>query len=165
MQNRKLGGEGRTVEVDETKVGRRKNHKGRVVDGSWVFGLIDRETGELRLELCPNNKRDAGTLTELIKKHCEPGTLIMSDCWRGYNRLEDEGFQHLTVNHSRFFIDPTTGAHTQRIESSWRALKRRLSRGGIRKEDFGLHFAEYLWFMRYSEDPFLSLVSHISELY
>ena len=115
------------MEVDETKVGRRKNHKGRVVDGCWVFGLIERESGELRLEVCPNNRRDAATLTALIKKHVEPGTVIMSDCWRGYTRLEDEGYEHLTVNHSQHFIDPVSGANTQRIESSWRALKRRLS--------------------------------------
>ena len=51
------------------------------------------------------------------------------------------------------------------IESSWRALKRRLSRGGIKKDEYGLHFAEYLWFQRYSEDSFLSLVSHIAEIY
>ena len=104
------------MEVDETKVGRRKNHKGRVVDGCWIFGLI-------------------------------------------------EGYQHLTVNHSQNFVDPVSGAHTQRIESSWRALKRRLSRGGIKKDEYGLHFAEYLWFQRYSEDSFLSLVSHIAEIY
>ena len=89
----------------------------------------------------------------------------MSDCWRGYTRLEDEGYQHLTVNHSQNFVDPVSGAHTQRIESSWRALKRRLSRGGIKKDEYGLHFAEYLWFQRYSEDSFLSLVSHIAEIY
>ena len=51
------------------------------------------------------------------------------------------------------------------IESSWRALKRRLSRGGIKKDEYGLHFAEYLWFQRYSEDSFLSMDSHIAEIY
>ena len=153
------------MEVDETKVGRRKNHKGRVVDGCWVFGLIERESGELRLEVCPNNRRDAATLTALIKKHVEPETVIMSDCWRGYTRLDDEGYEHLTVNHSQHFIDPVSGANTQRIESSWRALKRRLSRGGIRKDEYGLHFAEYLWFQKYCENSFLNFVSHIAEIY
>ena len=151
LQNRKLGGPGMTVEVDETKVGRRKNHKGRVVDGCWVFGMIERESGELRIEVCQDNRRDAATLTALIHKHVNAGSTIMSDCWRGYTRLEDEGFQHLTVNHSRHFIDPVSGAHTQRI--------------GIRKNEYGLHFSEYLWFQRYSEDPFSSLVSHIAEIY
>ena len=33
------------------------------------------------------------------------------------------------------------------------------------QDEYGLHFAEYLWFQRYSEDSFLSMVSHIAEIY
>ena len=41
----------------------------------------------------------------------------MSDLWRAYDCLNDEGFQHLTVNRSLNFVDPDTGAHTQNIEN------------------------------------------------
>ena len=44
------------MEVDETKIGKRKSQ--------WLFGLVERETGELRLELSPLNKRDSVTLTD-----------------------------------------------------------------------------------------------------
>ena len=40
--SRKIGGVGRVVEIDESKFGKRKYHKGRRVDGVWVFGGIDR---------------------------------------------------------------------------------------------------------------------------
>ena len=59
-------------------------------------------------------------------------------------------------------MDPVTGANTQTIESSWRALKRRLSRGGIKKDSYGLHFAEYLWFKQYTQDVCLTFVLHIA---
>lgn len=62
-----IGGPGHTVEIDEMKLGRRKYERGRVVEGSWILGLIDVETNELRLEICPDNKRDADTLLTLIR--------------------------------------------------------------------------------------------------
>jgi hypothetical protein len=44
-----LGGEGHVVEVDEAKFGRRKYHRGKRVDGIWVFGMVERgsNSGEL----------------------------------------------------------------------------------------------------------------------
>uniref|UniRef100_A0A8D8W236 Transposase n=1 Tax=Cacopsylla melanoneura TaxID=428564 RepID=A0A8D8W236_9HEMI len=38
----KLGGEGVIVEIDEGKFGRRKYNVGRVIDGQWIFGGIER---------------------------------------------------------------------------------------------------------------------------
>ena len=51
--------------------------------------LIDspRETGEVFLDICPNNKRDAETLESIILKRVRPGTHILTDCWRAYTNL------------------------------------------------------------------------------
>ena len=38
----KIGGSGKVVEVDESKFGKREYHRGRLVDGSWVFGGCER---------------------------------------------------------------------------------------------------------------------------
>jgi hypothetical protein len=38
----KIGGPGVVVEVDESKFGKAKYHKGHRVDGVWVFGLVER---------------------------------------------------------------------------------------------------------------------------
>ena len=36
----KLGGVGKLVQIDESKIGKRKYHRGHLKDGQWVFGGI-----------------------------------------------------------------------------------------------------------------------------
>ena len=52
--NEKIGGRGRTVEIDETLIARRKYNRGRLVEQQWLFGGIERETGRFFLELVPD---------------------------------------------------------------------------------------------------------------
>ena len=40
------------------------------------------------------------------------------------------GFGTVWVNHDQHYVDPVTGDHTNKIESSWFAVKRQLPRGG-----------------------------------
>ena len=40
-----IGGVGSIVEIDESKFGRRKYNRGRCIDGHWVFGGVERGTG------------------------------------------------------------------------------------------------------------------------
>jgi transposase-like protein len=158
-----IGGPGHVVEIDECKIGRRKNHAGRVIDGHWILGMIDHDGG-FRLEICPENKRDKETLLALILKHVAPDTTIMTDCWKGYNDLDQEGFEHFTVNHKYHFVDPDTGANTQRIESQWRPIRRRLTRGGVKDDHLAMHLCEFLWFKeieRQKLDPFNELLKDI----
>ena len=39
-----IGGPGKIVEIDESKFGKRKYNRGRMLDGHWVFGGIERGT-------------------------------------------------------------------------------------------------------------------------
>ena len=71
-----------------------------------------------------SKKRDRDTLTEIIVKWIKPGTTIMSDCWKAYDKLEEIGYHHLKANHSINFVDRDAGAHTNSIESTWRHTKR-----------------------------------------
>ncbi|GFY05381.1 DDE_Tnp_IS1595 domain-containing protein [Trichonephila clavipes] len=125
LTSSKIGGVGKVVEVDESKFGKRKFHKGRHVEGQWVFGGVERDSGKLFLVAV--HDRTKRTLMQIIMEWIEPGTTIISDCWKGYNHdvLTAEGFNHLTVNHSLNFVDPDTGAHTNTIESTWRHVKSR----------------------------------------
>ncbi|KAK9711734.1 ISXO2-like transposase domain [Popillia japonica] len=81
----KLGGPGIVVEIDESKIGRRKYHKGHRIEGQWVFGGFERGTG--RVFMVPVEQRDAGTLLPIIKQWIKPGTTIISDCWKAYDVL------------------------------------------------------------------------------
>ena len=38
----KIGGPGHMVDIGERKVGRRKYHQGRIVEGNWILGMINR---------------------------------------------------------------------------------------------------------------------------
>jgi len=76
----KLGGYGHTVEIDESKFGRRKHHRGHRVEGQWVFGGYERETGNCFM--VPVENRNAITLLAIIKEWIKPGTTIISDCWK-----------------------------------------------------------------------------------
>lgn len=134
----KLGGEGIIVEIDEAKMGKRKYNRGRVIEGQWVFGGFERETRQIFVVAVENRCKE--TLLAVIKEKFLPGTTIISDCWKAYNCLKDEEYEHLTVNHSYNFVDPDTGAHTQHIERTWREVRANVPRYG-RKED---HFAGYL---------------------
>ncbi|CAF0782874.1 unnamed protein product [Brachionus calyciflorus] len=144
----KIGDPGHVVEI-ESKVDKRKYNVSRIFEVSWILGMTDLGTNEspnaeseFNLEICPENSRDGETLLALINKHVSKGSTIITDCWKIYNGLENDGFEHLRVNHNYNFVDQNTYAHTQTIESNWRPLKK-LLKTGVRKENLALHMCEY----------------------
>ncbi|KAH7964252.1 hypothetical protein HPB51_027510 [Rhipicephalus microplus] len=184
-----MGGVGEVVQIDECLLrGRRKANRGRLLTGDsvpprrrnnyggvsnkgpWIFGMLHVSTKELRLFQV--DKRDAATLGSLIAKHILPGTTVYSDEWAEYQcipRLVDANGTPLnldwhTVNHSVNFVDPTTGANTQRIESEWQKAKRRLVRNSNKTTTslMPAHLA-WLWWKSINarpnvKDPFLRLM-------
>lgn len=140
--NEPIGGVGKIVEIDESKFGKRKYQRGKHVDGKWVFGGIERDSNRMFFKVV--EKRDKITLLNILKTFVLPGTTIHSDCWKSYDCLEDEGFKHFRVNHSVSFKDPETGVHTNAIEGTWSAIKRKLSSRTV-TDQFDFYLAEYVW--------------------
>ena len=124
MNEGQIGGSGRVIQVDECKIGKRKYNRGRLVEGNWILGMIDEHSGQFRLEICPDNKRSEAALLPLIQKHCADDSVIVTDGWKAYNNLKYYNYNHLTVNHSLNFVDPNTLANTQKVESSWRPMRK-----------------------------------------
>ena len=91
-----IGGPGTTVEIDESKFGKMKYHRGRPIEGKWVFGGICRETKACFL--VPVERRDRDTLLPIIRAHILPGTRVMSDLWKAYDCLTKRG---LRSSHSK----------------------------------------------------------------
>ena len=113
----KIGGVGKTVEIDESMFGKRKFNKGKRVKGTWVVGGIEREGNGCFLRIVEN--RDKKTLIELIKENVKEGTKIVTDEWKGYKGLDEYNFRHETVNHSKSYKNPETGETTNKIEGTW----------------------------------------------
>ena len=112
--------------------------------------------------------RSASTLIPIIKEHIKPGSVILSDCWKAYDCLEREGYNHLTVNHSIEFKKLETGACTNTIESTQNAVKKSLPKTGTRKDFYDSYFAEYCvrkQFLKPSEDKFLTFLKLVREVY
>lgn len=158
-----IGGPNTTVEIDESMFSRRKNHVGRVLPQQWVFGGICRETGENFLYAVPD--RSANTLIPIIQNSIRPGTTIISDMWQSYNEIPNLGnnYTHLTVNHSKNFVDPITGAHTQKIESTWnKAKSRNRKHFGTSRHLLDSYLCEFMWRNRLNgRDPFATIINDI----
>ncbi|OQS54049.1 hypothetical protein EHP00_1629 [Ecytonucleospora hepatopenaei] len=133
-----IGGPGIIVEIDESKFGKRKYNRGHRVDGVWVLGMIER-TPEKLIVLIPVENRNNETLITIIRRHVAPGSVIYSDQWRGYNSLF-EYYTHKTVNHSKHFVDPLTGIHTNFIEGNWAPIKQNIYKKWRTKKIFGYHW-------------------------
>ena len=121
-RNEQIGGPGVIVEIDESKFGKVKYHRGHRVDGVWVLGMVER-TIERKLVLVAVPDRRAETLLGIIDKYVHPESVIYTDCFASYNELRHWFLAHRTVNHSRFFVDPETGVHTNTIEGTWCGVK------------------------------------------
>lgn len=142
-----IGGQGKIVEIDESKFGKRKYSVGRIIEGQWVFGGVCRETRSCFM--VPVDKRDSETLLRVIKDKIEPGTTIISDCWKAYNCLSQSGYEHMTVNHSMNFVDPDTQAHTNTVERLWREVKSKVPLFGRRRKHFAGYLARSMFMMAY----------------
>ena len=121
-----IGGEGVIVELDESKFGKRKNHRGHRVEGEWVLGGVER-TEDRKMFLVEVPDRTAETLLSIIEQYVAPGSVVYTDLWRGYSQLSQVlNLDHQTVNHTLHFKDPETGVHTNTIEGTWNGIKLRV---------------------------------------
>ena len=88
-QQGKIRCSGIVIEIDENKIGKRKYNRGRMVEGHWILGLIERlgngQRGKFRLAILPDNRRDEETLLPIIIEHCQRGSEIHTDGWATCN--------------------------------------------------------------------------------
>lgn len=120
----KIGSNEEIIELDETHLYTRKYFVGRILKSEkwWLFGAISRSTGKINLKM--TRTRDALNCCNFVRSSVNEGSIVITDYWRGYNKLSQIGYQHEKVNHSINFVDQErTWIHTQRIERLWRSIK------------------------------------------
>jgi transposase-like protein len=143
----KLGGEGKTVEVDETYIGglSRNMHKAvrtRKIKGTGgrdktlVVGFLERG-GKVRTSV-PGNRRKT-TMHKEIKQNVSAGSILFTDVLPSYNDLAGE-FAHKVINHAVAYVDGNV--HTNNLENYWSLLKRGVKGTYVSVEPF--HLFRYL---------------------
>ena len=89
--------------------------------------------------------------------------------WVHYLLQLVHGCSCFPVNHSVEFVNPTTGVHTQHIESYWNRVKKRLkSMKGVNSLQLPSYLDEFMWRERYgstSQEAFNSVLRDISLQY
>jgi transposase-like protein len=141
----RIGGPGIIVQVDETKLGRRKYYRGHKVEGVWVVCGIER-TVESKIFCVQVDSRDAGTLNNIIRQHVIEGSEVWTDGWKGYNGIAEScRVRHSVVNHSLFFKDPETGICTNAVEGLNSALKATIPPQHRTEKFASACLSEFIW--------------------
>ena len=168
----KIGGEGTIIEGDESLFGKMKFGRGAKKNRrrAWVFGMICRTTRRLFLYVCPRDsegkyKRTRRALIPMILANVKPGSLLYTDGWMAYRRLNEYGYQHKWINHDLHYCDPDDPSiNTNTVEGLWAQVKRWLPNGGT------YNLTEYLelyqWFYQQKlngKNPFWRLLELIAE--
>jgi len=159
----KMGGsEGGPVEVDEAFIGGAPGNKhlreriagkytvdkdgytvrdpkykfptGRASKKIPVFGMLDRETRQVRAHVIPEVKRNV--LMEAIIANVEKRSTVYSDGLTEYKNLKALDFVHDSVNHLYEYVRGEV--HTNGIENFWSLLKRGLRGTYVAVEPFHL---------------------------
>ena len=99
-------------------------------------------------------KRDKDTLLPLNKKFILPGIEIITDGWKVYNNLEQEGYIHGIVNNSIDNDHPEI--NTQKVERVWKSLKNEL-KGKGRPEDDNMYIFPFIYFQKHHSRYFHTL--------
>ena len=149
---------------DAVNVDNNRNHGNRV-DGPWVFGI--KNSQECRFFHV--QRRNRATLEPIILRECALGSTIHSDEWSAYSNLNQIGYNHSTVNHQHFFIDPNTNANTQSLERTWLDAKAKIERRmrGVPLANLQSHLDHFCWKMlrKNAPDMFLAFLQDIVTVY
>jgi transposase-like protein len=89
-----------TVQVDETYIGGEKPGKrGRGAEGKTLVLIAAQEDGKItgRIRLKQIADVSAASLEMAVQEMVEPGTVVKTDGWKGYNGLISLGYKHRIV--------------------------------------------------------------------
>ncbi len=129
------------VEIDETYVGgkpRKFNNKDDEPKGGTlkrgcgtkktpVIAVVDREAKKIFAKVALSNKKGqkltGRQLIDILNQVCKgKNVTVMSDEYRGYDKLKGTDYIHLRIDHTKMFVDGDI--HTNTIKGFWAIVKR-----------------------------------------
>jgi transposase-like protein len=142
----KIGGEGNTLEVDETFVGGvtknmhtaqriKAEGKGPYKNKTIVQGILDRTLRQVRAKVVPNVTRES--LQDEILKQVKFGSTVYTDNAVAYDNGMQRRFVHDVVNKTETYVRGQV--HVNGMENFWSLLKRGLKGTYVAVEPFIFH--------------------------
>lgn len=88
------------IEVDETFIGGKRSAKrGRGAEGKELVVIAAQKDGQklgrIRLQRIPD--ASGNSLEDAVKNHIEPGSIVQTDGWQGYNGIGKLGYTHEVI--------------------------------------------------------------------
>ena len=166
-----IGGPGIEVQIDEAKFGKRKHNRGHRVEGTWVFGGVERIWDPAKQKWNAGNwfaipvaRRDRPTLWGIVEAKIRPGAKIISDGFSTCKNLQNwNDHTHFTVEHDKHFKDPETGVHTNVIEGHWAVLKGHIDNRSCNDDMMHDCLCEEMWRSRHKGRIWDALLEVISQ--
>jgi transposase-like protein len=133
------------IEVDESYVGGKKSGKrGRGAEGKALIVIAVETTGDvigrIRLQRIPN--ASAESLNDAVEKAANPGSVIETDGWPGYNKLKSLGFIHNVVRQD-YKIGDNLLPSCHRISSLLKRWLLGTHQGAVRHEHLDYYLDEF----------------------
>lgn len=157
-----LGGENRTVELNECVFDGQKYSSESSVKGAWIVWGVERGSKKFFFEVVKEKSKTM--LLDVIQKWINVGSTIISDFWKEYGASKDEEFQTLAVNYSWTLKSLETKGQNCIAKTLWNSIKHSLR--GIKPagSHIDAHLAECLWRRSHANNPNELFASFIKEV-
>ena len=120
------------VEMDEMYLGGRETnkHESKRTEGTQgrstktktpIFGMVQRDGKVVAMKV---DDTKGATLMPIVSQFVEEGTVTYTDEASIYNKLTENGYEHVFVNHSQREYARAKDIHTNGIEGFWAHFKR-----------------------------------------
>ncbi|KAG1135723.1 hypothetical protein G6F37_012585 [Rhizopus arrhizus] len=146
------------IEIDESKFGKRKCHRGHHVEGVWMLGGVEK-TPERKYFLVVVNNRNTETINTIIQNYVADASIVHTDCWRAYESMVNLGMNliHRTVSHSVTFRDGDV--HTNTIEGTWNGIKMNATPALRTKKMIPWLLIEFIWRRKHHNNTFNGIIN------
>lgn len=112
--SQQIGGKGIVVDINTAELEKIKFNKNQHNCSQWVLGGIERYNHR-KFFLIPLDNQHQVTILKTVAEYILPGTTLISDIWREFEKANKEDFVFMKVNYSIQFISKTSNDHIQEV--------------------------------------------------